>query len=287
MTWITLPEEEGDFSLNGNKVANSVGASLDGFVDTATSLNDDLSAAITALRDDLLDSIDNIAATFNVTLDTTTAFSAPTALTTPTIGTTPTGPSTSGQLLDDTAYTNAYALARDDALATQGADTWEAENAAAASGIGLPSATILAMKSRIQQARRQATSGAALAQATAKAQHLRDDRQFAYTYAIQVYQAESQAILSKFTGEIQNYQQRLAEQAQRLQWKENANSTELERGRLNSEDQRKLQEYAVTIGQQASIAYAAALAEQFKAWLGAASYSARTDASINNATYTG
>jgi hypothetical protein len=232
--------------------------------------------------------------------------------------------------LDDAAYTGAFALARNAALAQEQRDRWLASEQAAANGIGLPSAASQAMLQQSAAARQQATQRAALEQATLKANHLREDKRWAYEFSLTVWsaveqnklalyreavsawraqvekwvqdntlalsitsqelqnwQVVQQTTLARLQSEIAILQQKLASEAQKLQWKQDKNATELDRAKFDTESAIKIQEFATTIGQQALLAYAGALAEQFKAWLAAVHYTVGASGSINNLSYAG
>ena len=353
MAWTNLPTAEGSYSLNGNIMANSLGSTMDDILDEADSINSALSAAIASLESDTQTNITGLGVDFSPTLDTITAFSPPSVPTVPALAdapddpdaltafnvvvptaptpaATPTAPGTSTTLLDDAAYTGAFALARNAALAQEQRDRWLASEQAAANGIGLPSAASQAMLQQSAAARQQATQRAALEQATLKANHLREDKRWAYEFSLTVWsaveqnklalyreavsawraqvekwvqdntlalsitsqelqnwQVVQQTTLARLQSEIAILQQKLASEAQKLQWKQDKNATELDRAKFDTESAIKIQEFATTIGQQALLAYAGALAEQFKAWLAAVHYTVGASGSINNLSYAG
>jgi hypothetical protein len=267
-------------------MANSIGNTMDGFVAIAEALNGDLSNAIEGMRDSLLAILGDLGVDFAATgLDTTTTFTAPTAASIGTLPGAPTAPTT-GAILDTAAYSGAFALARDAALAVETADLWTVETGAAANGIGLPAAVVLAAQSQIRQKKRQAISEAALTQATLQASHLREDTRWSYEQRLAYYKDTASVALETFKSEIEGYQAKLSAEAGKLTWKAEKNTTELKRAELVSEYASRIQDLAAKLALQAQTAFAAALAEQFKAWLSAASYSLSASTNVDGMTTT-
>jgi hypothetical protein len=322
MAWTNLPTSEGAYSLNGNIMANSLGSTMDDILDEATSLSSALSAAITAMKNDTQTNISDLTSAFAPTLDTLTAFVPPTIPTVPTLAdapadpsavttfnvvvptaptpeATPSAPGVDTTLLDDAAYTGAFDLGRNAALSQEQRGLWLASEQAASNGIGLPMAASQALIQQVTAERQQAIQRAASEQATLKAQHLREDKRFAYEFSLTLWSAVEQnklgiyreqvsawraqveqwaqvntlalsvtsqslqnwqvvqsTTLAKFQAGIAKLQQELASQAQRLQWKTDANRTELDRAKYESDAAIQLQQFATQIGQQALLAYA-------------------------------
>lgn len=287
MAWTSLPTTEGTYSLNGNILANSVGTSLDDMLDEANTINSALSTAITELKTQLHTDVSGLTTNFSPSLDTTTVFSSPTTPTAPTLDAAPTAPTVGTTLLDEAAYSGAFALARDALLEEEQRALWDAAAGAAANGIGLPSSVSQGMILQSEQARRQGTSKVALEQATLKAGHLREDLKWQYTQQLDYYKEKSSVVLAAFAQQIALLQASLAKEAEKRQWKTAANQTELERAKIATESSLQLQQFAVKISQDAALAYAGALAEQFKAWLAAVHFQASASAPVDNATYAG
>jgi hypothetical protein len=267
-------------------MANSIGTTMDGYIEIAEALNGDLSNAIEDIRDSVLALLGDLGVDFAAPgLDTTTTFTAPTAPTIGSLPTTPTAPAI-GSVLDTAAYSGAFALARDAALAVENADLWAAETGAAANGIGMPQASMLAVQSQVRQKKRQAVSEAALSQATLQATHLREDIRWSYEQRIAYYRDTASVIVETFKGEIEGYQAKLSAEAGKQTWKAEQNVTELRRAELASEYASRIQDLASRLALQAQTAFAAALAEQFKAWLSAASYSLGASTTVDGLTTT-
>lgn len=292
MTWTTIdPNAYGSEDVykrlqHSAIMANSIGTTMDGFIAIATALNGDLSDAIEGMRDSLLTVLGDLGVDFTAPgLDTATSFTAPTTATIGTLPTAPTAPTT-GAILDAAAYSGTFALARDAALAVETADIWQVETGAAANGIGLPIAALLAGKAKAQQVKRQAISEAAMTQATLQASHLREDTRWSYEQRLAYYKDTASVVLETFKSEIEGYQAKLAAEAGKLTWKAEKNATELKRAELVSEYAARIQDLAARLSLQAQTAFAAALAEQFKAWLAAASYSVSASTNVDGMTTT-
>lgn len=238
MAWTSLPTTEGSFSLNANILANSVGGSLDDMLDEANSLSAALSTAISDIATNFEASIGSLTVSFVPVLDTTTSFTAPTLPTVPslpdvptfadapdapadatvlsltlgsapTVSATPDAPDTDGMLLDATAYTGAFDLGRNNALQSEQLARWRANQGAAASGIGLPLAAQLSANINAEQERKEVVGRIAQEQATLQASHLREDRRFAYTQALAVWQANEQAKVAAYQAEVQKFSEEL------------------------------------------------------------------------------
>lgn len=292
MTWTTIdPNAYGSEDVykrlqHSAIMANSIGSTMDGFIALASALNADLSGAIEGMRDSLLAILGDLGVDVVTTgLDITTTFTAPAPATRGLLPDVPTAPTT-GAILDTAAYTGTFALARDAALAVETADLWAVETGAAANGIGLPVAAILAAQSQIRQKKRQAVSEASLTQATLQATHLRDDTRWSYEQRLAYYKDTAAVVLDTFKAEIEGYQAKLAAEAGKLTWKSEKNITELKRAELVSEYAARVQDLAARLALQAQTALAAALAEQFKAWLAATSYSLSAGTNVDGMTTT-
>ena len=91
---------------------------------------------------------------------------------------------------------------------------------------------------------------------------------------------------SRLQALLQGYQANLQREAEKRAWWSTGNDAQLRKSEATAADARALQEIALKTGQDAITAYAAALAEQFKALLAAASYRASTDAGFGvNSNY--
>jgi hypothetical protein len=100
-----------------------------------------------------------------------------------------------------------------------------------------------------------------------------------YTLRLTRWDKEKESITQKFSIQVQAFQQELANEARRLQWKQDTNATELERTKFDVESSLRMQEFAANLSQQAMLAYAGARAEYVKALGSQVSYSASTSGS--------
>lgn len=320
-TWEDLNTTEGDWSLDANKFSNNLGQLMDSLAVVAMDINSKLTPAILDIKSSFDDAVDTYTTTYAVVLNGSPyspadiSFSLPVLPAKPNmtaLGTqaaAPSAPSPDVRLLDEAAYTGAFALAREAAEQEAIQALWEVGAGAAAGGVGMPYAAKLGAVDQVAQKRAQAIQTAALTQATKMADDLSRDKKWAYeqqlVYWVQVHASlldwwtkentlrttiwiqEAKAKQDQFASELTGIAMRLKQQEVAFQYWEAVNKNELEKADKIAADARAVQALIVATAEKAIFAYAGALAEQLKAYLQAVNYSLSASASPTNASYAG
>jgi hypothetical protein len=301
-----LPETEGTFSLNGNLAMDELAKFIGKFANRAVDLSVANAAAVAAMQSGLTSALATYDATYAVTLaaspyaaqsfsgiESPTIPPAPTLATLPAVGTAPTAPNPATPLLSDAAYLDAFALLRNAALETEAHDLLAMSMESSAWGEGLPYAAQQAAIVQIQQARSLEVSKAGLALSQKKASDLREDRRWAYeqqlaywkeieTFLLARWEATTKTDLAvwgetvrvstvQFTNDLALITSKLADAKLGLDSWSATNKGNLEKAKDSADAALRLQTEMVRTTAEYVFAVAGAKAQEFQAWLSAAS----------------
>jgi hypothetical protein len=288
MAWTPLPEDEGEgtFVFPARILANNLGRTMDDMLDVALRINRALDDAIESLRDQALESMEGLTLTFNPSLATSDVFSPTSPLSIPGAISAPAMPAV-GRVIDATAYDLAFARAEGAALRQEVLERHQAEKGAAANGIGLSMPMHRAMQDAAAMRRAQVVNEAALAQSIQQTADERDDTKWSYETRLAYWRDRSSNIIQRFQMSVEQSQQHLAQQMERRAWIDMANTREMRRAELEALDAREVQKIIIGLYNETALNYTNALAEQFKAFLAAVSYSLSSGSTVTGSTYTG